>query len=84
MKTEINDLKTKLQLVENLNLQFQEQLFQNNAKSTCGVSHRSDEIISASKPVKNDMKPTLKDVSTKQTPFLIVSFSIRLHKFTLF
>lgn len=74
MKTEIMDLKTKLQSVEKLNLQFQEQLFQNNARSTCGVSHRSDQIISSWKPVKNEMEPTLKDVSTERNTFFMFIF----------
>lgn len=77
MKTEINDLKTKLESVEKLNLQFQEQIFQSNAKSTCGVSHRSDQIISSSKPVKNEMEPTLKDVSTQQNSSFMFFSSIR-------
>lgn len=74
MKTEIMDLKTKLQSVEKLNLQFQEQLFQNNARSTCGVSHRSDQIISSWKPVKNEMEPTLQDVSTERNTFFMFIF----------
>lgn len=77
MKTEISDLKTKLQSVERLNFQFQEKLFQNNAKSTCGVSHSSDRIISSSKPVKNEMEPILKDVSTEQNTSFMFFFSTR-------